>query len=73
MLRFVAEVVLGLVLAVVITFTVMGVMFMNGPWADPPGVNELFVVLLVGAIAIPAWRLRRRLRTPVTHGTNELA
>lgn len=65
MLRFVVEVVVGVVAAIVITMSTSAMMFMLGPWADPPGMDALLAVLLVGAVVVPAarWLLRARTGT----------
>ncbi|WP_232548909.1 hypothetical protein [Propioniciclava soli] len=58
--RFLAEVVVGLAVALGLTVLVMLALFRFGPWADPPGMDALHAVLSAVAIAAASWRAWRR-------------
>lgn len=60
--RFILELVIGVVVAAIITAVVMVTMFYFGPWADPPGINELWWLLAATAIVLASWRWWTRLR-----------
>ena len=64
MARFVLELIVGLVIAAIITAVVMVTMFYFGPWADPPGIDELWWLLTATAIVLASWRWRERVRQP---------
>ena len=62
MVRFIRELVIGVVVAAIITAVVMVTMFYFGPWADPPLINELWWLLAATAIVFASWRWWTRLR-----------
>jgi hypothetical protein len=43
-------------LAAIVTAAVMGMMFYFGPWADPPGMDELWWLLTTAAVILASWR-----------------
>jgi len=60
--RFFLELAVGVVVAAITTAVVMVTMFYFGPWADPPGVNELWWLLAASAIVFASrwWSTRLR-------------
>lgn len=62
MVRFIVELVIGVVAAAIITAVVMVTMFYFGPWADPPGIDELWWLLAATAIVFASWRWWTRVR-----------
>lgn len=62
MVRFVLELIVGFVVAAIITAVVMVTMFYFGPWADPPGITELWWLLAATAVVLASWRWRTRIR-----------
>lgn len=61
--RLAIELLAGWLLVWVISFAVMNTMFYFGPWADPPGVNELHQALMALFPLVCLWRAYRRLRS----------
>lgn len=55
-LRAGLELLIAYVVVHVLTLAVMNAMFWFGPWANPPGVNEGYVVLMVVATVLCGWR-----------------
>ena len=49
-------------LAAIVTAAVMGMMFYFGPWADPPGMDELWWLLTTAAVMLASWRWWARRR-----------
>lgn len=60
--RAALDLVVGYLLVVVITFAVMNTMFYFGPWADPPGIDELYWTLSVLLPIVCGYRVYRRVR-----------
>ena len=51
-------------LAAIVTAAVMGMMFYFGPWADPPGMDELWWLLATAAVLLASGRWWARRRAP---------
>lgn len=64
MVRFILELLTGLSVAAIVTAAVMVTMFYLGPWADPPGMDELWWLLAAVAVLLASWRWWARRRTP---------
>ena len=65
MVRFILEPLIGLSsVAAIVTAAVMVTMFYLGPWADPPGMDELWWLLAAAAVLLASWRWWARRRTP---------
>ena len=62
-MRFIVELIVGVALAAIVTAIVMVTMFYFGPWADPPGMDELWL-LTTAAATLASWRWWARRRTP---------
>lgn len=62
--RFTLELLTGLAVAAIVTAIVMVTMFYLGPWADPPGMDELWWLLAAAAVLLASWRWWARRRTP---------
>ena len=60
--RFILELIVGVALAAIVTAAVMVTMFYLGPWADPPGMDELWWLLTTAAIVLASWRWWARRR-----------
>lgn len=60
LLRLVAELLLGWMLAFGLAFATMLVMFRFGPWANPPGIDILHWVLKVLFTIVCLFRAYRR-------------
>ena len=60
MVRFTLELLTGLAVAAIFMVT----MFYLGPWADPPGMDELWWLLAAVAVILASWRWWARRRTP---------
>ena len=56
MVRFILELLTGLSVAAIDTAAVMVTMFYLGPWADPPGMDELWWLLAAAAVLLASWR-----------------
>ena len=61
-MRFILELIVGVALAAIVTAAVMVTMFYFGPWADPPGMDELWRLLTTAAIVLASWRWWARRR-----------
>ncbi|MFT4296738.1 MAG: hypothetical protein QM582_15150 [Micropruina sp.] len=48
--------------ATVLALVIAGVRTYYGPWADPPGSDEVWYLLLAVAIGLAVWRFLRRWR-----------
>ena len=65
MVRFILEPLIGLSsVAAIVTAAVMATMFSLGPWADQPGIDELWSLLATAAVLFASWRWWARRRTP---------
>lgn len=62
MLRFLVELLAGVLAACLVTLGAMAALFTFAGLANPPGMNELFAVLLMAAVVVSAARWRRRSR-----------
>ena len=60
--RFSLELIVGVALAAIVTAAVMVTMFYFGPWADPPGMDELWWLLSTAAVMLASWRWWARRR-----------
>jgi hypothetical protein len=54
--RFIFELMVGVALAAIVTSVAMVTMFYFGPWADPPGITELWWLLAATAGVVVSWR-----------------
>ena len=54
--RFSLELIVGVALAAIVTAAVMVTMFYFGPWADPPGMDELWWLLTTAAVMLASCR-----------------
>ena len=64
MVRFTLELLTGLAVAAIVTSIVMVTMFYLGPWADPPGMDELWWLLATAAVLLASGRWWARRRAP---------
>ena len=55
-MRFIVELIVGVALAAIVTAAIMVTMFYFGPWADPPGMDELWWLLTTAAVILASWR-----------------
>lgn len=62
MVRFLLELIVGVALAAIVTAAVMVTMFYFGPWADPPGIDQLWWLLTTAAVMLASWRWWSRRR-----------
>ena len=62
--RFILELIIGVAVAAIVTAAVMVTMFYYGPWADPPGMDELWWLLSTAAALLASWRWWARRYTP---------
>ena len=63
MVRFILELIIGVAVAAIVTAAVMVTMFYLGPWADPPGMDELWWLLSTAAALLASWRWWARRHT----------
>mgnify|MGYP002682917739 CR=1 FL=1 len=54
--------IIGVAVAAIVTAAVMVTMFYLGPWADPPGMDELWWPLSTAAALLASWRWWARRR-----------
>ena len=64
MVRFILELLIGVAVAAIVTAAVMVTMFYFGPWADPPGMDELWWLLATAAVLLASGRWWARRRAP---------
>ena len=56
MVRFILELIIGVSVAAIVTAAVMVTMFYLGPWADQPGMDDLWWLLATAAVLLASWR-----------------
>lgn len=61
----VGKILIGLALAFIVGLGINLAMFFFGPWADPPGLIESWVILGVIAVILPTWHFVKRQRTAI--------
>ena len=64
LMRFIVELIVGVTLAATVTAAIMVTMFYSGPWADPPGMDELWWLLATAAVLLASGRWWARRRAP---------